>query len=169
MTREDDVMACQAHSAVVFTIRSAEPGDACTLRSLTREAYARRAAVLGREPAPMTADYDESVRNHLIDLLYANGDCVGFVEMIPQPDHLLIYNVAVAPVAQGRGFGRRMLLHAENVAAGLGLSEVRLYTNKIFKDNIDLYLRIGYCVCRDECFLGGIRVHMRKSVELAAN
>jgi len=159
----------QAHSAVVFTIRSAEPGDAGALRSLTREAYARRAAVLGREPAPMTADYDEAVRNHLIDLLYVNGKRVGFVEMIPQPDHLLIFNVAVAPAAQGRGFGRRMLFHAENVAAILGLSEVRLYTNKLFKDNIDLYLRIGYCIYRDESFLGGIRVHMRKSVESSVN
>ena len=39
-------------------------------------------------------------------------------------------NVAVLPAAQNRGFGARLLGLAEDHARSLGLSEIRLYTNK---------------------------------------
>jgi len=52
-----------------LTFRRAGPADAAAVRDLTRAAYAKWCAVIGREPKPMTTDYDRAVRDHLIDLL----------------------------------------------------------------------------------------------------
>ena len=44
------------------TIRRAGPSDALAVRELTRQAYAKWVPVIGREPTPMTADYERIVR-----------------------------------------------------------------------------------------------------------
>jgi tRNA-binding protein len=41
---------------------------------------------------------------------------------------------------------------------------VRLYTNKLFVENVQLYLRRGYQIDREEAFTGGIVVHMSKQI-----
>ncbi|RZS82134.1 acetyltransferase (GNAT) family protein [Phyllobacterium myrsinacearum] len=139
-------------------------GDADAVRSLVRSAYAKWIPVIGREPKPMGADYEHAVQHHLVDLLYADGELAGLIEMIRETGCLLIENVAVAPAFQGRGYGRLLLTHAEALAGSLGLREIRLYTNKMFAENIALYLKLGYAIDREEPFLGGIAVHMRKPI-----
>jgi ribosomal protein S18 acetylase RimI-like enzyme len=54
----------------------------------------------------MTADYAEAVRKYRFDLLYSQGTRAALIETIPRSDHLLIENVAVSPLFQGRGLGR---------------------------------------------------------------
>jgi GNAT superfamily N-acetyltransferase len=132
------------------------------IRSLTREAYGKWVPVIGREPKPMTADYAEAVRKHRIDLLYLDGELAALIEMIPATDHLLIENVAVRPALQGRGLGRKLLSHAEQVAVLLGCAEIRLYTNKLFAENVRLYQELGYRIDREEVLTGGVAVHMSK-------
>ena len=107
--------------APVPVMKRAQAGDAPAVRQLTRDAYAKWVPLLGREPKPMTADYDEAVQRHQIDLLYVGPDLAALIELIRQPDHLLIENVAVSPRFQGRGLGRSLLAHAEVVAASMGL------------------------------------------------
>ena len=41
---------------------------------------------------------------------------------------------------------------------------VRLYTNRLFTANVELYLRSGYAIDREEAFWGGVKVHMSKRV-----
>ena len=151
-----------APSAGDIRLRRAIPADAVTIRELTRAAYAKWVPIIGREPRPMMADYDAAVRDHLIDLLYVDDRMTALIETIPATDHLLIENVAVLPEGQGGGHGRRLLAHAEGLAASLGLPEVRLYTNKAFVENVQLYLRLGYQVDREEAFMNGVAVHMSK-------
>lgn len=86
------------------------------------------------------------------------------IETIPEADHLLIENVAVAPRCQGRGLGRQSMAHAEQLAGSLGYREVRLYTNKLIAANLRLYAMLGYCVDREEESSLGIAVHMSKAV-----
>jgi ribosomal protein S18 acetylase RimI-like enzyme len=145
------------------SIRRAGPGDAVAVRDLTRAAYAKWVAVVGREPRPMTADYSAAVRDHLVDMLYLDAALVALIEMIPRPGYLLIENVAVAPDFQGRGFGRRLIAHAEALAASLGHDEIRLYTNKMFAANVALYRGLGYRVDREEVLAVGTVVHMSKT------
>jgi ribosomal protein S18 acetylase RimI-like enzyme len=148
----------------VVTLRRAVPTDASAIRELTRDAYAKWVPVIGREPKPMTADYAEAVRKHRIDLLYVDEALAALIETIPQIDHLLIENVAVSPPFQRRGLGRKLMAHAERVAASHGHDKARLYTNKLFVENVQLYSKLGYQVDREEEFTGGIVVHMSKSV-----
>ena len=139
--------------------------DAPAIRELTRSAYAKWVPIIGREPTPMTADYEAAVRKHRFDLLYLGGELAALIETISEADHLLIENIAVAPAFQGRGLGRRLLAHAEAIAASSGYGEVRLYTNESFAENVRLYLRFGYEITRKEEYMGGFTVHMRKPIE----
>lgn len=144
-------------------LRCATPADAASIRELTRTAYAKWVPVIGREPKPMTADYNAAVRDHLVDLLHVDGSLVTLIEMAPGADHLLVVNVAVAPACQGQGFGRVLLAHAEAVATSLGFKEVRLYTNGRFAENLRLYGRLGYRVDREEVHPQlGVAVYMSK-------
>jgi GNAT superfamily N-acetyltransferase len=145
-----------------LTIRRAIAEDAASVRLLTRAAYAKWVPVIGREPLPMVAGYDQAVRDHRIDLLLAEERLVALIETIESADHLLIVNVAVSPDRQGQGLGRYLLEHAEGLAAAVGLSELRLYTNQRFDTNVALYRRFGYVVDREEPFMGGVTVHMSK-------
>lgn len=146
-----------------FAVRRATLADAVLVRTLTRTAYAKWVPIVGREPRPMTADYERAVREHLIDILEDAGEAVALVEMVPHADHLLIENVAVKPDRHGQGLGSRLLAHAEGVARTLGLAEMRLYTNALMAPNIALYSRRGYREDRREPTPTlGIAVHMSK-------
>ena len=70
--------------------------------------------------------------------------------------------LAVAPAFQGRGCARILLAHAEQTAKALQLAGLRLFTNKQFASNVDLYLHHGFDVDREEPFMGGFTVYMRK-------
>ncbi len=145
--------------------RRGRPADAAAIRELTRVAYAKWVPIIGREPKPMTADYVQALRNHRFDLLCVRGKPVALIETIVESDHLLIENVAVAPPFQGQGLGRRLMAQAEQIAAAAGLTEIRLYTNKFFVENLRLYSRLGYQVDREEAVMGGSVVHMSKQVQ----
>ena len=149
------------------TLRPAVLTDASAIRELTRDAYAKWVSVIGREPKPMTADYAEAVRTHRIDLLHVAGALAALIETIAEADHLLVENVAVSPAFQGRGLGRKLMAHAEQIAASLGHGEIRLYTNKLFAQNIELYRKLGYRVDREEELTIGVAVHMSKPVRTA--
>lgn len=142
----------------------ASQGDVAAIQKLTREAYAKWVLLIGREPKPMGADYAEAVRKHRFDLLYVNEELAALIETISCPDHLLIENVAVSPAFQRRGYGRILMAHAETLAASSNFREVKLYTNKLFTENVQLYLRLGYRVDCEEEVKGGTAVHMSKPV-----
>lgn len=151
----------------VWELRRAVALDAPAIRALTREAYAKWVPLIGREPKPMTADYAEAVRRHRIDLLYLDGVLAALIETIAEADHLLIENVAVSPAFQGRGLGRKLMAHAEQIAASSGFGEIRLYTNKLFTQNIELYRKLGYRIDREEMLTIGVAVHMSKPIRAA--
>jgi len=128
----------------VLTVRLAEQGDVDVLRGIAAAAYQPYLARIGRLPAPVTADYDQAVRSGQTWVAVEDGQVSGFVVLVAQPGYLLLENVAVRPAAQGRGIGGRLLALAEQRARGLGLSEVRLYTNEAMTENLAYYPRRGY-------------------------
>jgi ribosomal protein S18 acetylase RimI-like enzyme len=145
------------------TLRTADEGDVDAIRTLTRDAYSKWVAVIGREPLPMRIDYAAAIKKHRFDLLYVDSCLAAVIETVPEGDFLLIENVAIAPTLQGRGFGKRLLKHAEELAAASGLKGTRLYTNKLFSANLRLYQALGYKIEREEELNGGIAVHMSKA------
>jgi GNAT superfamily N-acetyltransferase len=143
-------------------MRQATAADAGAIRELTRTAYAKWVPLIGREPKPMTANYDEAVTRHRFDLLYVDETLAALIETIREADHLLVENVAVSPSFQGRGLGRKLMAHAETLAHELGFGMIRLYTNQRFVENIELYRRLGYQVDREEVVPVGVVTHMSK-------
>lgn len=147
--------------------RRATSVDASIVREITRAAYAKWVSVIGREPKPMTANYEQAVIHHIIDLLDQEGRTVALIEVIPESSHLLIENVAVLPEWHGKGIGGLLLEHAETIARSLRLNELRLYTNAMFSTNISFYAHRGFEEFQREQHArwGGV-VHMKKSLVL---
>ncbi len=112
----------------------------------------------------LLANYNTAIRLNRVDLAHVEGELAGLIETIDRSDHLLIENVAVAPQRHGQGLGRALMSHAETVARVAGYREVRLYTNRRFEANVQLYLRLGYSIDREEESALGVTVYMSKSL-----
>jgi N-acetylglutamate synthase-like GNAT family acetyltransferase len=147
------------------SFRRATLNDVGTISEITRSAYAKWLPVIGREPKPMIADYEQAVVDHVIDLCEEDGRQIALIELIPKPSYLLIENVAVPPERHGNGIGGLLLDRAETVARSLALGEVRLYTNAMFSTNIAFYARRGFEeFLREPRADGGAVVHMKKAL-----
>jgi ribosomal protein S18 acetylase RimI-like enzyme len=143
--------------------RSARPDEADDIRAFVRAAYARWVPILTREPSPMNADYQKAIEDHRFDIVDSeDGAILAVIETQVRDDHFWIENVAVAPDAQGKGFGRQLMALAEQRAAEAGRDELRLLTNGLMTANIRLYQSLGYVIDTEEPFLTGTIVHMSK-------
>jgi ribosomal protein S18 acetylase RimI-like enzyme len=129
-------------AAVVF--RPATAADVDALSAVAVAAYRHYVPRIGREPAPMTADYARVVRDDEVWVAVPGVAIAGFVVLVREPDHLLIENLAVLPSAQGRGIGAGLLGLAEERARQYGVAELRLYTNEAMTENLAYYPRHGY-------------------------
>ncbi len=147
-----------------MTLRRAGPGDLAAVTALQRAAYAKNRPLLGVEPLPLLADYEEILAEYEVYLAERDGALDGVLILEPRPDDLLIWSVATAPQAQGRGIGNTMLAFAEARARELGLTCIRLYTGEPLTGNIAWYRRHGYAHERIED-LGDRRiVHLVKQL-----
>jgi N-acetylglutamate synthase-like GNAT family acetyltransferase len=125
-------------------LRRAAATDADAIAALVGAAYEKYIPRIGRKPYPMTVDYEDAVETKTVWVAEEDGQLCGALVLIPSGDHLLIENIAVAPASQGAGLGRRFLKLSEDEAARRGFSELRLYTNVRFTENIAIYIRHGY-------------------------
>jgi GNAT superfamily N-acetyltransferase len=143
-------------------IRLARPEDVASVARLVRDAYTPYIARIGREPGPMLDDYDALVREGRVQVLEEGGAIVAILVLLPAADHMLLDNVAVAPSAHKRGYGRRVIAHAEDEARRAGYAELRLYTHQLMTENIALYQRLGFVETHRVTEKGFARVYMRK-------
>ena len=146
------------------TLRRATADDADTIRDLVASAYGKYVPLIGRMPMPMLVDYAVAVLEHEVWVLDGGGHLAGVIELVPHDDHLWVENVAIVPDQQGRGFGRRLLAHAEDEARRLRLPAVSLLTNERYVENIAMYTRYGYVETHREPHLGTDLVYFRKPV-----
>ena len=117
----------------------------------------------------MTANYEQAVIDHIIDILEEGGRPIALIEVVAEPSYLLIENVAVLPDWHGKGIGGVLLERAETIARSLRLNELRLYTNAMFATNIAFYAHRGFSeFLREQHAPLGVVVHMKKSIELSA-
>src|SRR3954447_24504740 len=112
----------------------------------------------------MLDNYAALIENGRVHVIEHEGIVQGVLVLIPEDDAMLLDNVAVAPAAQGRGLGRKMLEFAERTAINYGHHHIRLYTNEAMTENIALYLRIGYSETHRVEEKGFRRVYMVKSL-----
>ena len=124
-------------------IRPANPTDRAAVEAIVREAYSIYLGRMDRPPGPLLDDYAALIRDGAVSVL--DDDTIrAIIVLLPQPDHLLLDNIAVGPGSQGTGLGRRLIAFAEAEARRLGFTEVRLYTHQTMTENIALYTRLGF-------------------------
>jgi ribosomal protein S18 acetylase RimI-like enzyme len=129
---------------------------------LVDAAYRHYVERIGTTPGPMTADYEEVIRNHHVTVADRDGAIEGLLVLRVTDEGFLIDNVAVHPSQRGRGLGRALLELAEAKARQAGFDSVYLYTHEKMTENLALYSRIGY-VEYDRRSQGGFSlVYMRK-------
>ena len=143
-------------------IRPAAISDLSAVESLVDAAYSHYVAHIGQKPGPMLDDYASLIGQGYVNVLEHEGAIKGIAVLIPEPDVMLLDNIAVAPDAQGMGFGRRLLEFAEQAARDAGCGAIRLYTHALMTENIALYRRIGYAETRRGEDNGFQRVFMAK-------
>lgn len=151
-------------SGTALSMRSARPSDAAAMAALTRAAYAAWLPETWEEQLPGLADFDATVREHHIELLFVGDTLAGLADLLPEAEALLVESLAVAPEHQGHGHAGRLMTRAEAVAGALGLASLRLYTDKTFTANLGLYRHLGFAVDGEETFRGGTIVSMSKGL-----
>ncbi len=142
--------------------RRAQIGDVAAVEALQHAAYAHNRDLLGVEPLPLRADYNEIVAQMEVWLFGPIEALRGVLALKAEPDALLIWSVASAPHAQGAGLGAFMLDFAQARARQLNLAAIRLYTGEKLQGNIDWYRRRGFAIDRVETLADRRIVHMSK-------
>ncbi len=125
-------------------IRPALQEEADAVRALVRDAYRRWVDRFGREPSPMQDDYTQRITDGEAWVLEDEAKLIGLVVLRDGPEALLIPNIAVASVAQGQGYGRRLIAFAEAKARRRGYGEVRLFVNALMVENVAFYRHLGF-------------------------
>jgi ribosomal protein S18 acetylase RimI-like enzyme len=148
----------------MIEIRLAEPADLDAIQRIVREAYALYVPRIGKEPAPMTADYAALVDAREVRVATDTDVVVGVLVVRPVEGALHLENVAVADRAKGRGIGRALVRYAEDEARELGFGAVELYTNAKMTENLSLYPHLGYVETGRRSEAGFDRVYFRKAI-----
>jgi ribosomal protein S18 acetylase RimI-like enzyme len=142
------------------SIRPAIAADTAQISVIARSAYSKYVPRLGREPAPMNADFAAHVAAGHVVVITRADVILGYVVAWPQTDAYLVENLAVDPAHQGERLGRRLLDHAREEAARLHLPAVRLYTNAAMTENLAIYHHLGFVETHRTVENGYDRVHL---------
>jgi RimJ/RimL family protein N-acetyltransferase/GNAT superfamily N-acetyltransferase len=143
-------------------LRRADVGDVDAVTAMQRAAYAKNRPLLGVEPLPLLADYNEILAEYETWLYESADGLDGVLILEPRTDDLLIWSIATVPRLHGQGLGRRLLAAAEERTRALGFAVVRLYTGEPLTHNIAWYTRHGYARERVEDLGDRRAVHMMK-------
>lgn len=147
------------------SLRPATQDDLAVVQEIVLAAYSHYIARIGRAPGPMLDDYQALIDAGHVTVAEGDGVVQGLLVLRPQDNEMLLDNVAVAPAAQGSGFGRLLLRFAERAAIEAGYSSIKLYTNEAMVENIKLYTRNGYVETHRVEEKGLRRVYMRKHLQ----
>ena len=126
-------------------LRQARPEDVAAIERVALAAYSPYVPRMGgQRPRPLDADYAAAVADDEAWVADEDGEVVGYLVVVAEPDALLLDNVAVLPTHHGRGVGRALLELAEERALAGGRTRIRLFTHVTMVENQRLYERIGY-------------------------
>lgn len=146
-----------------FALRRAARADFEAVVAIQRAAYARNRELLGVEPLPLLADYEQILRDYEV-WVTAEGPIASVLILEPRADDLLIWSIATDPQRQQTGLGGAMLEAAEVRARELGRATMRLYTGAILHHLTGWYGRHGYAIERIEEMPDRTVAHMVKQL-----
>jgi len=145
-------------------IQLATSDDLKNIQHCARKAYTKYIERMGREPAPMNADFAKQITLGQIHIALYESNFSGYIVFYREGDHLHLENVAVIPSYEGKGIGKSLINFAEQTARQEDLSAVELYTNEAMTENLIMYPKLGYIEVDRKQQDGFNRVFYRKSV-----
>ena len=148
----------------IFTLRPAIPQDAPILTRIASGAYSPYIPLMGREPAPMGADYASHIAQDICFVAVSDKQLVAFAVLISKADGWWLETIATAPDHQGKGAGAALLAHCKQFLRAEGVSSYQLYTNEVMSGPYDWYLRSGFVETRRGTEDGFARIFMRKTL-----
>jgi ribosomal protein S18 acetylase RimI-like enzyme len=163
-TEEQKKAELQQQIASEPRIRPATAADTSAVTQIVQDAYRHYISRIGKPPGPMLDDYSARISEQAVWVIDEGTAIAGILVLLPKPDHLLLDNIAVSPLRQGFGLGRRLLTFAETEALRRGYREIRLYTHETMTENQRLYAAIGYEETGRGAAAGYERVFMRKQL-----
>lgn len=125
-------------------IRLARPDDHDALVACVQAAYVGYIERIGKQPAPLLADYQSLIAQQMVYVLVDEEGIQGVLVMQPEARSIFVENVAVYPHLQRRGLGRTLMAFVEQRARQEQLSEISLYTNELMTENLRFYHQLGY-------------------------
>ena len=146
-------------------IRLAVATDEPEVRQCAEQAYARYVPLIGRKPAPMTADFARQIADGVVYV--ATDDRAvfqGFIVFYAEHGHMLLENVAVLPSAAGQGVGKALTRFCEDAARQQGVGAVHFYTNEKMTENLSIYPKLGYVNVGQRTEDGFKRVYFEKTL-----
>jgi ribosomal protein S18 acetylase RimI-like enzyme len=146
-------------------IRAATTDDLPMVRACAVDAYGKYVTRIGKNPAPMIADFNEIQSRGDLFVAESNGAVIGFVVFYPKDSAMHLENVAVAHSALGTGVGSRLIAFAEASAQERGFDKIELYTNEKMFENLSYYEAKGYDEIGRREEDGFNRVFYRKALE----
>lgn len=143
-------------------IRRARPEEADTIRDIVHAAYRDYIPRIGKPPGPMLDDYARRVADGEAWVLEDANRIIGILVLEQADGGFLLDNIAIAPDAQGAGYGRMLIAFAEAEGRRRGYSEIHLYTHALMTENQALYRRLGFVETGRATEKGFDRVYMTK-------
>lgn len=148
-----------------YQIRQATRDDIPSIERIVIDAYTPYIARIGTAPGPMHDDYAARVAQGVVHVLHDRNAIQGVLVLIPEIDCMLLDNIAVSPLAQGKGYGRVLMQFAEAAARQAGFQCIRLYTQEKMTENISIYSRYGFVETHRAEEIGLRRVFMKKRLD----
>ena len=146
-------------------MRLATPADAEQVAACVKAAYQHYIPIIGQEPGPMLDDYAQIIAQHTVWVIENHSGIVGLVVLMEKEEGILLDNVAVNPMYQGHGLGKRLMQQAEEEAITRGFGQIILYTHEKMSKNIQIYQKMGYVEVERRHEYGFNRVYMKKPLQ----
>ena len=127
-----------------ITVRMATDEDLDAIRACAQQAYGKYVERIGKQPAPMLADFAGLIGAGNIHVLEYKGSFAGYVTVFALDGDWHLDSVAIIPQHQGAGFGRMLIAHADELGRKGGYSRITLYTNAKMTENLSYYPKLGY-------------------------
>ena len=143
----------------------ATPDDQTAIESIVENAYSHYIERIGMKPGPMRDDYADYINRGYVRVLKDEDGVAAIIVLMVEPDAMLLDNVAVAPHAQGKGYGRLLMEFAEQQTQSAGLTTIKLYTHELMTENQAIYKKRGYLETHRAEQNGLKRVFMEKHLD----
>ena len=132
----------------IVKIRLAKPQEALAISDLLYHSFVEYKSFYTEKAFAATTLSIHEIKNRInknLVWIALNGDVIaGTVSVIPNGEELFMKTVAVAPAERGKGIGKELIRHAEEMAVKKGANYLELTTTPFLYEAISLYEFFGF-------------------------